>query len=289
MVPAASSSLAATFYLPLRARASAELEREYFARAAAAESAREEETAAATVLAASWRGKAWRDQLLSLHAWALIIARCSRGFLHRQRARLELRQRSLQWQRLVFDACASVVQKHFRAFNSRKHRHDFYARKAYLASVVQKGEEAVRFAAEQLQQETEKRRLAEDEKARAQVDYLACKLHHLRSTETVPSIYASPYHEGFHPTAFGVPVEQRLRETIKPTLRAEIRAKQRCATANVNTHWHASDAPCSMPQDCAATGVVATYRASAQTAGSHASPSPPPAGRRNQLCAVLHR
>ena len=57
--------------------------------------------------------------------------------------------------------------------------------------------------------------------------YLAAKLHHLRSTETCPSIYNSPYHVGFHPTAYGIPVEQHLREAIRPTLKADIRAKQK--------------------------------------------------------------
>ena len=45
------------------------------------------------------------------------------------------------------------------------------------------------------------------------------------STASCPGIYNSPYHIGFHPTAFGVPVEERLRTAIKPQLKREIAAR----------------------------------------------------------------
>ena len=39
---------------------------------------------------------------------------------------------------------------------------------------------------------------------------LATRLHHLRSTASCAGIYNSPYHVGYHPTAFGVAVEEHL-------------------------------------------------------------------------------
>ena len=45
------------------------------------------------------------------------------------------------------------------------------------------------------------------------------------STASCPGIYNSPYHIGYHPTAFGVPVEERLRTAIKPQLKREIAAR----------------------------------------------------------------
>jgi hypothetical protein len=43
-----------------------------------------------------------------------------------------------------YDACATVIQKMWRGYYSRKHIHDFYMRKAYLHALTLKNEE-VRF------------------------------------------------------------------------------------------------------------------------------------------------
>lgn len=51
---------------------------------------------------------------------------------------------------------------------------------------------------------------------------LATRLHHLRSTTSCAGIYNSPYHVGFHPTAFGVPVEEHLRHAIRPMIKQEL-------------------------------------------------------------------
>ena len=37
----------------------------------------------------------------------------------------------------------------------------------------------------------------------------------------------SPYHQGYHPTAFGVPVEEHLSNAIRPTIRRELAARGR--------------------------------------------------------------
>ena len=57
--------------------------------------------------------------------------------------------------------------------------------------------------------ESQAEKTAEQEKTgRETVTRLATRLHHLRSTATRQGIYNSPYHVGYHPTAFGVPVEE---------------------------------------------------------------------------------
>ena len=94
-----------------------------------------------------------------------MIERCTRGFLHRQAAREVMRQRDLERQRKVFSAIVTVVQKRYRGFYSRKYRHDYYARKAYLAAVMHKGEAVRKAVAEQQLQETEQRKAEADEKA----------------------------------------------------------------------------------------------------------------------------
>ena len=93
--------------------------------------------------------------------------------------------------------------------------------------MLHKGEAVRKAVAEQQQAEAGARHAEAEGKARARMSYLASKLHHLRSTESVASIYNSPYHAGFQPTAFGVPVEQHLRESIRPLLKQELRNKQK--------------------------------------------------------------
>lgn len=69
---------------------------------------------------------------------------------------------------------------------------------------------------------------AEQEKTgRETVTRLATRLHHLRSTATCQGIYNSPYHVGYHPTAFGVPVEEHLRSAVRPVIKKELSMRGR--------------------------------------------------------------
>ena len=60
---------------------------------------------------------------------------------------------------------------------------------------------------------------------------LATRLHHLRSTASCAGIYNSPYHVGYHPTAFGVAVEEHLSNAIRPTIKRELAQRGRKLTA----------------------------------------------------------
>jgi len=217
----------AEFYLKLRASALPTLESMLFDRLSAAESARNVERASAVRLEAVWRGRTARERIRMLAANALFLQRVSRGFLGRQRYREALRRRSESRQRAAFDALAVVIQKRLRAYYSRKYHHNYYARKAYVAAVLQKGETVRQDLQQQFQQQLEEQQMQQEQQAVERVQQLAGKLHHLRSTESCPSIYNSPYHVGFHPTALGIPVEQHLREAVRPLIRAELGLKKK--------------------------------------------------------------
>ena len=62
---------------------------------------------------------------------------------------------------------------------------------------------------------------------RETVTRLATRLHHLRSTASCAGIYNSPYHQGYHPTAFGVAVEEHLSNAIRPLIKKELAARGR--------------------------------------------------------------
>ena len=62
----------------------------------------------------------------------------------------------------------------------------------------------------------------QERSGRDTVNRLATRLHHLRSTASCAGIYNSPYHVGYHPTAFGVPVEEHLRNAVRPAIKREL-------------------------------------------------------------------
>ena len=62
---------------------------------------------------------------------------------------------------------------------------------------------------------------------RETVTRLAQRLHHLRSTASCAGIYNSPYHQGYHPTAFGVPVEEQYKGLSGPAKQAGLTVEER--------------------------------------------------------------
>jgi len=88
---------------------------------------------------------------------------------------------------------ATIIQKYFRGFYDRKYKHDFYARKQYLANVVKKNSEVMRELNEnQKIAEIEDAKRREDV-ARLEMTKVAGNVHHLVSTAAIPGIYNSPF------------------------------------------------------------------------------------------------
>ena len=156
----------------------------------------------------------------------LIVERIVRGHLGRQKARRMRIARDSFLQRTYFDIYATTIQLRFRGFHSRKYLHNFHARKAYVDAVVHKGD-AVRAQLQvQLEQQVLERTREQERTGRESVRHLATRLHHLRSTASCAGIYNSPYHLGYHPTAFGVPVEDHLRNAVRPLIKQELRTRK---------------------------------------------------------------
>ena len=124
---------------PTAARAE-EIDLLFYERCKVAEALRDRETRKAVRLQSAHRGRALRLEVAEWNAMALVIERCARGHLGRQQARRLRIERDTKRQRSFFDALATTVQKRFRAYHARKYRHNFYARQAYVASVLRKGD-----------------------------------------------------------------------------------------------------------------------------------------------------
>jgi len=160
-------------------------------------------------------------------AWhAALVERCARGYLGRLKALRKQIARDEQRQRDFFEAHATVIQLRFRGFHSRKYVHNFYARKAYVAAVLHKGDTVRRDLQQRLEEQVNAHAEQQEQQGRKKVAELAARLHHLRSTDTLPGLYNSPYHVGYHPTAFGVPIEEHLRTAIRPIIKKELAEKR---------------------------------------------------------------
>lgn len=179
-----------------------------------AEINKDRERRAAITMQSIRRGMVARRRIKAQLVACVTIQRIFRGFLARQYtthvSMLRDKARALKlWTRM-----AIIMQKTFRGFHSRRYKHSYYERKAYLASVTLK-EEKVRelseAVAESVYHEREQLRMETD---RAEFTTLAKDLHHLVSTSNIPGVFNSPYN--VEPVrAFGAPVESHLKQTFK--------------------------------------------------------------------------
>lgn len=155
-----------------------------------------------------------RERWHSVINSTLLIQRVSRGYLARGRTR-ELRLRGLRGKnRVFFEHCASVIQKYFRGWWSRRHLHNYYGRKAYLATVQMRGEWTCEYLQKDYAVKLNQAKVDEEADMRHEFNNLAGELHHLVSTKTIPGVYNPPYNDAL-PRAFEKPIEQHLRDCMQ--------------------------------------------------------------------------
>ncbi len=171
-----------------------------------------------------------------------------RAHLARRRVRQLMDARYASLAAAVRHAAAAAIQRTFKGFYSRRHVHDFYSRKAYVAAVAARGE-ALRAELEgALAAQLAAKLDAEEAAARASFDAATRGLHHLVSTKAQPGVYNPPWARRMEdvPSAFGVPLETHLRVGVLRHLRT--------------TGLH--------PASTAAAAVTAAAAAAAATAGA---------------------
>lgn len=164
-----------------------------------------------------FRGQFIRSMVTRQRTAAIQVLRVYRGHRSRTEARVKAASVTKFREDAVFHYHAIIVQRSFRGYYSRTYYHDSRARKRYINSIEQRGEELratlKQYHASQLQEAADR---AEDE-ARAEFIQVTQNLHHLTSTAAVSGIYNSPYADP--PTANGIPIEDHLRAGVKDLLR----------------------------------------------------------------------
>jgi len=113
----------------------------YFTSAKEAEEARPREYEACVKIQSVYRGYTVRKKLRKERAAAENIQRIYRGYIARVDYEYMLRAKEKRERMAYFDRNATIIQKIWRGYYSRKHVHSYYRRKAYITGVVQKGEE----------------------------------------------------------------------------------------------------------------------------------------------------
>ncbi|EFJ43791.1 hypothetical protein VOLCADRAFT_95923 [Volvox carteri f. nagariensis] len=122
--------------------------------------------------------------------------------------------------RAYFNAMATIIQRWWRGYYSRKNIHNYYARKRYLQQIKERNQHI----RAELNLEAERaiimQRQEAEERARKLFADKLSKLHHLVSTSVQPGIFNSPYSiaTGTLPVIMGLTVEEHLKSTIKAQL-----------------------------------------------------------------------
>jgi hypothetical protein len=191
-----------------------EVSSQYFDMTQKASDVRGHETRAAKRIQGEWRASKVRYIFASVMKGARTLQRAVRGWLGRQRAMAIRLQQNRKLNLHFFQHCATVIQRYFRGWWSRRVLLDFHARKQYLDTVAKRGEWTTEYLTREQQKKLADAKAAEERDMRSEFDNLAGELHHLVSTKTIAGVYNPPYNDAL-PRAFGKPIEQHLRDSCK--------------------------------------------------------------------------
>eukprot|EP00899_Mesostigma_viride_P021904 jgi/Mesvir1/29715/Mv00948-RA.1 len=165
----------------------------YFERTRVAEECRQRETAAAIRIQSVWRGVMVREELRRLHRTATLIQRMYRGHLGRDRADVARREYNRRMRTQYFNHAAGTIQRWYRGYHSRKFKHSFLARKAYIQSVLAKTDVLKSEMEAKYQAQVAEAEAAAEAARQAEEQEFMRKSHHLLSTATVPGVFSSPF------------------------------------------------------------------------------------------------
>ena len=183
----------------------------------------QKENVAATDIQRCWRGCTVRGKRTHMFDSCRSIQRVYRGHLARERCKKVREVANSEIRMGFFHYQAHIIQKSFRGYYSRRYYHDFFARKAYINSIMNKSE-ALKRQLQEHREKLEKIQAAQRENdAREEFEKVTENLHHLLSTSAQAGIYNSPYLQGNVPTAFNIPVEDHLRHGMTKYLKRTVR------------------------------------------------------------------
>ena len=194
---------------------------EYIKLKAVADSAAIYEYESCICIQRNFRGYRVRNRVHILKSAATEIQRIARGRKGRLIAWARKSEVEVLHQSGIYHCLATLIQRTFRGFYSRKYKSNFYDRKKYLGGIVASGEKLRAQTLEHYMKSKE-----EDEKVQREETYREFKnltenLHHLLSTKQQPGIF-NPCNTEFDipvPTIDNIPVEEHIARGVKDLLR----------------------------------------------------------------------
>lgn len=208
-----------------------ELEKEFFDMYIDATDKQQAEWDAALKIQRVWRGHAVRSSVIDMILGAWCAQRWYRGHLGRVRFGNYQRDISRKLRKQFFDTAATVIQRYWHGYMSRKYKHSMIARRRFIRASTIASERFAEDATFNVEYQT----IQLEQKEREDRDVLFEKTiagkHHLASTEVRPGVYNSPFAKvcGGTPEMNGVPVDEHLKNSFKILGTLDVTSSNECA------------------------------------------------------------
>lgn len=177
----------------------------------------EREAKAAALVQTRFRSSSRKHKFHTMKDKAAMLQRIYRGYEGRCRAADRQKQVESLSQHLLFDYFAELIQRTFRGFHSRKNKHDFHARKKYIADMVAKSELLQNELNDLAREAEEKAAKDRQEKRARKIKETTTQLHYMVSTKAQRGVFNSPHRSA--PSIDGVPVEAVISNNVRDYLR----------------------------------------------------------------------
>lgn len=188
-----------------------DIPKEYFKLTQSANENYHRESAAAVKIQSAFRRWVVLIRYRAIIRSAYYVLRLAKGLLGRNQAKLVRAMKMQEENMLFFHHIASIIQKFWRGFRSRRKLHDFYKRRRYMDQVVARGDRTVEFLRRQYKDKLEKAKIEEEHATQKAFTELTSQIHHLVGTHRIAGVFNAPYAPQL-PSAFGKPLEQHLRD-----------------------------------------------------------------------------
>jgi hypothetical protein len=217
---------------------------ELFKKTDRATDAHETENFAAMKIQATARMRRQRKSYAVIQRAVVDIQRVFRGYCGRKKALWTEITRMEAYNRAVFHHFATVIQARFRAFYSRKHISDYYARKRYLAQVVDASESVRLLAQQEFEKQQALRETSIMQSQRKEYGRATTNLHHLLSTASISGVYRPALAQDGMQTVFGTGIEDDLRDMAqRRKFKPDLPSKSSVVTAAGGQQQDASSSP----------------------------------------------
>ena len=144
---------------------------------------------------------------------AIQIQRIYRGYTARNYVQFEIKPKYKQsQQRLLYDRMATLIQKCFRGYSSRKNKLNFYARKHYIHQITIRSNNLLHELRRESDKSIQTKMQLKAMKKAQKFDQMIGSLHHLLSTKRIRGIFNSPFGHQFSAKAHGISIEQHIQQ-----------------------------------------------------------------------------